>query len=186
MPGLGSLALICPSGLVLLNLPNSATGHIDAGYYAAIYSTCGDVGWECAELFRSNDGGLTYGRIARANGEVTVGEIDSITGPATEPTLPRRLARLRRFQFDHRHPLRGRRCASITDAQIAAGQNLAAVGRDGRWVIIQFKTVTFDTGDQYALADLIWGVNDTEHLLGTTVDGDTFVLLSDLGPAAHP
>ena len=178
VPGQGGSALICPSGLVLLDIPRLATGHIDAGYYAAIYNTCGDDGWECAELYRSNDGGLTYGRVARTNGETTVGEIDSITGPATDPTLPGDSPAYDTTSSITVTLFEGT-LASITDAQIAAGQNLAAVGVDGRWVIIQFKTATFDTGDQYTLTDLIWGVNGTEHLLGTTVDGDTFVLLSD-------
>ena len=178
VPGSGGSALICPSGLVLLDLPRLATGHIDAGYYAAIYSTCGDVGWECAELYRSNDGGLTYGRVARTNGEVTVGEINSITGPATDPTLPGDSPAYDTSSAITVTLFEGT-LASITDAQIAAGQNMAAIGVDGRWVIIQFKTATLDTGDQYTLTDIIWGVNGTEHLLGTTVDGDTFVLLSD-------
>ena len=178
VPGSGGSALICPSGLVLLDIPRLATGHIDAGYYAAIYNTCGDDGWECAELYRSNDGGLTFGRVARTNGETTVGEIDAITGPATDPTLPGDSPAYDDTSSITVTLFEGT-LASITDAQIAAGQNLAAIGRDGRWVIIQFKTATFDTGDQYTLTDLIWGVNGTEHLLGTTVDGDSFVLLSD-------
>ena len=178
VPGQGGSALICPSGLVLLDIPRLATGHIDAGYYAAIYNTCGDDGWECAELYRSNDGGLTYGRVARTNGETTVGEIDSITGPATDPTLPGDSPAYDDSSAITVTLFEGT-LGSITDAQIAAGQNMAAVGFDGRWVIIQFKTVTLDTTDQYTLTDIIWGVNGTEHLLGTTGDGDTFVLLSD-------
>ena len=178
VPGSGGSALICPSGLVLLDIPRLATGHIDAGYYAAIYNTCGDDGWECAELYRSNDGGLTYGRVARTNGETTVGEIVTISGPATDPTLPGDSPAYDTTSAITVTLFEGT-LASITDAQIAAGQNLAAVGADGRWVIIQYKTATFDTGDQYTLSDIIWGVNGTEHLLGTTVNGDTFVLLSD-------
>ena len=58
---------------------------------------------------------------------------------------------------------------------------MAAIGVNGRWVLIQFKTATLDTGDQWTLTDLIWGVNETQHLLGTTVAGDTFVLLTGSG-----
>ena len=164
---------------MLLDIPRLNTLHIDAGYYAAIYSTCPAAdSWACAELYRSNDGGVTYGRVARTNAETTVGEIDSITGPATDPTLPGESPAYDTTSTITVTLFEGT-LASITDAQIAAGQNMAAVGLDGRWVIIQFKTATLDTGDTSTLTDLIWGLNETQHLLYTTVAGDSFVLLSD-------
>ena len=180
VPGGPGSGPICPSGLVLLDIPCLHDSHsADAGYYAAIYSTCPAAdSWACAELYRSNDGGVTFGRVARTNDETTVGEIDTITGPATDPTLPGDSPPYDTTSSITVTLFEGT-LSSITDAQIAAGQNLAAVGVDGRWVIIQYKTATLDTGDTWTLTDLIWGLNDTEHLLGTTVDGDTFVLLSD-------
>ena len=171
---------ICPSGLVLLDLPCLQESHSgDAGYYAAIYSTCPAAdSWACAELYRSNDGGGTFGRVARTNDETTVGEIDDITGPPTDVALPGESP-----QYDESNSitvsLYEGELASITDAQIDAGQNLAAIGSDGAWVIIQFKTATLSTESTYVLTDLIWGLYDTRHLLGTTSAGDTFVLLSD-------
>ena len=106
MPGGPGSGPICPSGLVLLDLPRLNAAHIDAGYYAAIYSTCPECdSWACAELYRSNDGGVTYGRVARTNDETTVGEIDAITGPATDPTLPGDSPAYDATQLDHRHAL---------------------------------------------------------------------------------
>ena len=178
VPGGPGSGLICPTGMVVLNLPRLRKVDIDAGYYVALYGLCSS--WACAEVYRSSDGGLTYGRVARTNLETTVGEILAISGPATDPTLPGDSP-----AYDDANSITVTlfegELASITDAQIAAGQNTAAIGVDGRWVIIQFKTATLDTGDQWTLTDLIWGVNDTAHLLGTTVEGDTFVLLSDSG-----
>ena len=141
--------------------------------------------WTCAELYRSSDGGVTFGRVARTDLESTVGEITDITGPATDPTLPGDSP-----PYDSANSITVSlfegTLASITDAQIDAGQNMAAIGSDGSWVIIQFKTATLDTGDTWVLTDLIWGLNDTQHLLGTTGVGDTFVLLSESDAAAHP
>lgn len=157
LPGTGP---ICNSVAVLLDIPRLREIDIDAGYYAAIYGLCDS--WNCAELYRSNDGGLTYGRVARTDIEATVGAIsDLATGGDFTVTL---------FNGE---------LSSVTHTQIDAGQNMAAVGIDGRWVIIQFQTATLTTSDTYALTDITWGINDTAHLLGTTVDGDTFVLLSD-------
>ena len=173
-PGAGP---ICGSVAVLLDIPRLREADIDAGYYVAIYGLCPET-WTCGELYRSSDGGLTYGRVARTNDQTVVGQIVSITGPSTDPVLPGESP-----QYDTTNAITVNlfqgALASITDAQIAAGQNLAAIGIHGRWVIIQFKTATFDTGDQWTLTDLIWGVNETQHLLYTTVAGDTFVLLSD-------
>jgi len=176
VPGGAGEGPVCPTGMVILDLPRLAPDHTDAGYYVALYGTCDS--WACAEVYRSNDGGLSYGRVARTDLETTVGEIVSITGPATDPTLPGDSPPYDTTTSITVTLFEGT-LASITDEQIAAGQNLAAIGQDGRWVIIQYKTATFDTGDTWVLSDLIWGVNDTEHLLGTTVDGDTFVLLTD-------
>ena len=175
-PGGPGSGLICLSYAVLLDIPRLREADIDAGYYLAIYGECPDA-WECAELYRSSDGGLTYGRVARTNSQTPVGQILDITGPATDPTLPGDSP-----PYDAANSitvtLYTGELASVTDAQIDAGLNMAAIGQDGAWVIIQFKTATLDTGDTWVLTDIIWGLNDTQHLLGTTGNGDTFVLLS--------
>jgi hypothetical protein len=177
VPGSSGNGPICPSAVVLLDIGRLREQDTDAGYYAAIYGLCPDF-WSCAELYRSNDGGTTFGRVGRTDLETTVGEILTITGPATDPTLPGESPAYDTTTSITVELFEGT-LSSISDAQIAAGQNLAAIGVHGRWVIIQFKTATLDTGDQWTLTDLIWGLNDTQHLLYTTVAGDSFVLLSD-------
>jgi hypothetical protein len=172
-PGTG---VVCPSGVVLLDIPRLDDSHVDAGFYAAVYGTC--QGWACAELYRSNDGGVTFARVARVDEETTVGEITAITGPPTNPAMPGESP-----QYDSSDSITVQlfegELGTITDAQLAAGQNMAAIGVDGRWVIIQFQTAVLTTTDTYELSEIIWGLNDTRHLLNTTVAGDTFVLLSD-------
>lgn len=181
IPGSTGGGPICPSGAVLLDIPclEGSPPAGEAWIYAALYGLCPDF-WSCAELYRSNDSGVTYQRIARADTETTVGTIDSITGPPTDVTLPGDSP-----PYDTTSAitvtLAEGTLSSVTDAQIAAGQNLVAIGQHGRWVIIQFKTATLDTGDTWTLTDLIWGVNDTIQNIGSTVAGDSFVLLSDSG-----
>jgi hypothetical protein len=175
-PGGPGSALTCPSGIVILDLPRLRNVDIDAGYYVAIYGLC--ESWECAELWRSSDEGVTYGRVARTNDEVTVGEILDMTGPPTDPILPGDSPDYDTANFITVQLFEGT-LGSVTDAQILAGANTAAIGMDGRWVIIQFKTATLDTADQWTISDIIWGLNDTAHNLGTTVAEDSFVLLSD-------
>jgi Putative phage tail protein/Protein of unknown function (DUF2793) len=178
VPGGAGSGPVCPTGMVILDIPRQNPSHVDAGYYVALYGECDS--WACAEVQRSNDGGLTYGRVARTDLETTVGEIVTITGPATDPTLPGDSPAYDDTTFITVQLFEGT-LSSITDEQIAAGQNKAAIGVDGAWVIVQFKTATLDTTDQWTLTDLIWGLDDTEHLLGTTGVGDWFVLLSDSG-----
>ena len=178
LPGEHGNGPICPSEVVLLDIPCLRDSIVrDAGYYAAIYGLCPET-WTCAELYRSNDGGATFGRVARTDRQATVGEIDDITGPPTDVALLGESP-----QYDESNSITVTlftgTLSSITDAQIDAGFNAAAIGVDGRWVIIQYKTATLSTDNTWVLTDLIWGLQDTGHLLGTTVAGDTFVWLND-------
>jgi hypothetical protein len=176
VPGGPGSGPVCPSDVVILDIPRLRNVDIDAGYYVAIYGQC--ESWECAELWRSSDGGATYGRVARTNDEVTAGTITSISGPPTGVDGPGDSPDYDESSTITITLLEGT-LESVTDAQIEAGANMAAIGQDGSWVIIQFKTATLDTGDQWTISDIIWGVNDTAHNLGTTGENDTFVLLSD-------
>ena len=166
---------VCPSGIVLLDIPCTTPTELPI-ISAAVYGLC--ESWACAELYVSDDGGVTYGRITTFDNEATVGEIADISGPPTDPAMPGDSP-----QYDSGDAISvtlfNGELASITDAQIAAGQNLAAIGVDGQWLLIQFRTAVLTSTDTYELTDIIWGVQDTRHLLGTTVIGDTFVLLSD-------
>jgi hypothetical protein len=180
VPGSSGGGPICDSAVVLLDIPcltGTPPSGDEAWIYAAIYGTCANF-WNSAALYRSDDGGETYAQIARAEQETTVGTILDMTGPDTDPTLPGDSPPYDSSNSITVNLLEGT-LASVSDAGIDAGLNLAAIGQPGRWVIIQFKTADLDTNNVWTLTDLIWGVNGTEHLLGTTGENDTFVLLSD-------
>jgi hypothetical protein len=172
--------LVCPSEAVFLDLPRLRPEHTDAGFYAAVYGTCDS--WECASIYRSPDGGSSYGRVATASFQATVGEIEAFDGSPTNPSEPPGTDTAIDYDTDNTITVRllsPGSLSSVSDAQIIAGYNAAAIGLDGRWLIIQFKTVDPQTDGSYVLSDLVWGLNDTEDNLGTTVTGDTFVLLND-------
>lgn len=178
VPGSSGGGPICPSAAVLLDIPclDGVPPTGETWIYAAIYGQCSN--FDCAALYRSSDGGESYAQVATTDAEATVGDIIDITGPPTDPAMPGESPQFDSSDSITVQMLNGE-LSSITDAQLAAGQNLAAIGVDGRWVIIQFQTAVLTTTDTYELSEIIWGVNDTRHLLGTTIVGDSFVLLSD-------
>jgi hypothetical protein len=55
--------------------------------------------------------------------------------------------------------------------------NLAAIGVDGRWEIIRYRTATLVTAGVYTLSGLLRGLQGTESNRGNHAIGDTFVKL---------
>ena len=73
--------------------------------------------------------------------------------------------------------------SGTTDAGLAQGANLAAIGGPGNWEIIQFKTATeevvtdYVTSGRYRLTDLRRGLRGTERFTNTHNASELFVLL---------
>lgn len=67
--------------------------------------------------------------------------------------------------------------ASVTDAQIQIGANLAAYGAPGRWEIIQVKTITNVAGKVYDFTEIVRGLRGTEVFSAQHEPGDKFILL---------
>jgi hypothetical protein len=156
-------ALVCPSQAIYLDLPRLRSADTDAGYYAAVYGLC--TSWACAGIYRSSDGGVSYARVAQTQTEATVGTIiDQDTAGTIYLTLDTIGATL----------------SSITTDQRDAGQNIAAVGSDGQWEIIQFQTATLTSGDVWELSDITRGLEQTTSY-APAADGERFVLLSGPG-----
>jgi hypothetical protein len=155
--------LVCPSQAIYLDLPRLRSSDTDAGYYAAVYGLCST--WACAGIYRSSDGGVTYARVAQTQVEATVGTIiDQDTAGTIYLTLDTLGATL----------------SSITTDQRDAGQNVAAIGSDGQWEIIQFQTATLTSGDVWELSDIVHGLEQTTSYAPAAV-GERFVLLSGPG-----
>ena len=129
----------------------------------------------------------TYGaRGAHRSSRRRSARSSTITGPPTDPTLPGDSPAYDTSNSITVTLFEGT-LASITDAQIDAGQNMAAIGQ--RWPLGHHPVQDSDArhGRSRGRSPTSSGASTTpQHLLGTTVDGDTFVLLSDSGAAAHP
>jgi hypothetical protein len=62
--------------------------------------------------------------------------------------------------------------------QADASINVAAIGADGRWEIVRFRTPSLVSPGVYILSGFLRGLRGTESFRGTHAAGDTFVLLS--------
>ena len=159
-------ALVCPVETILLDLPGLRTGDTDAGYYMAARSLCAD-GFRCAELYRSSDAGDSYVWVGRAANESTIGTVLVADLDGSSPDLLE-------IELESGGPLE-----SVTDAQLDAGLNLAAVGADGRWLILQYNVATLDSGAAWILQVARSGLFGTAEHLASIVAGDRFVMLSE-------
>lgn len=72
--------------------------------------------------------------------------------------------------------------SSVTyDVFLAGTSNVAAVGVDGRWEIIKFRTASSLGGGRYILSGLLRGLRGTEHNRGNHTNVDSFVVLATAG-----
>lgn len=175
---------ICPHEAIFLDLPRLREEDIDAGYYAAVRPLCLD-GRTCAVIYRSSDGGETYGQVAVTDAAATMGEI---VGNVAPPDSGGQVITGSPLIFDETTVITvtlqsGDALESTTPAGMQAGHNSAAIGADGRWELIAYRDATLVSGseDTWELTGLWRGLRDTEAHSATTVDGDRFVRLDAPG-----
>jgi hypothetical protein len=167
------LTFIGPTTAVLLDLPCLQDADSNPGFYVAARRTNYDgTLWHGCVIYKSSDGGATFTDEASITGEAMMGIVgaavpvsdaytwDTVTVIAV--TVPSSTV-----TFE-----------SITDAAVLAGGNEAAMGMDGRWEIVQFATATQVDATHWHLSRLLRGRRGTEHVMGTSMAGDDFVLLS--------
>ena len=169
----GSMEILEPTDLYLLDLPALRPEDDDAGIYA-IAAPRSQVGtWRGAIVFRSVDGGGSYQSVETVTIEATTGVLAS----ALEPSLT--------TSWDDENVLtvvlRSGSFESHTDEEVLGGANVLAVGADGRWEIVQFATATQVGELTWELSHLLRGRRGTEHVLGSSVLGDTVVLMDGPG-----
>jgi hypothetical protein len=158
-----------PVESLLLDLPPLVLTDDDPGVYAAVYPSSIGGDFRGAIFSRSPDGGnyatigsaTTLTPVGRVWGAVPVGP-STIFDEGTEITVE-----LYHGELESR-----------TEEDVIGGANAAAIGADGRWEVIQFKTAVNTSGNVWRLTGLLRGRKGTEHAIGTSVDGDTFVMLS--------
>lgn len=69
--------------------------------------------------------------------------------------------------------------ASVSDADLLAGVNSAALGRNGRWEILAYGVATQLDERKWRLSHFLRGLKGTEWAVGLHQSGDTFVPLTE-------
>lgn len=172
------LTFIGPSSYEPMDLPCLQDADSDPGFYVAAQRADGiGNGWKGTSIFKSLDSGVSF----------TVQF--SLLIEATMGTLASAIAKSDYHTWDDftvitvNVPSSAYTFESMTDDAVLAGGNAAAMGADGRWEIVQFAIATQMTATQWQLSRLLRGRRGTEHLIGTSRFGDSFVIVStgDLG-----
>ncbi|RUO67984.1 hypothetical protein CWI73_03770 [Idiomarina piscisalsi] len=164
-PEENGLPLVIP-----LDIP-SKTPNLDApSITLAAYST--KENFSGSAVVMSTDLGDSYQTIANPGSQATVGITTNILQNANP------------YIFDDESSLTVRvqpwqSLSSITDEEMIAGKNMAAIGKPGRYEIIQFKDVQDNLDGTWTLTKLLRGRLGTEHLIDTHANKDIFVLLDD-------
>lgn len=155
---------------LLLDIPMVLSQQDKPGISAAVYGLAS--GWPGALILRSDDSGNSYQgvfsstvspRVFRATTALGAGRTDiidatnvlTLTEVSRAPTL-----------------------ASVSFASAAAGQNLAALGADGRWEIVSFLSVTDNGNDTWTIRDFMRGRFGTEWAMSLHQADDLLVMLS--------
>lgn len=154
--------------LVLLDIPILLDADNDPGFYYAVagYTT---GGWGGAVLFKSIDDGVTYAAHDSMGVAAGIGTAVDVLeeGPTTIWDGGNSVNVL----------MTSGTLVSDTEDNVLAGKNAAALGLDGRWEIIQWRTATLNIDGSYTLSNLLRGRHGTEHNIGNHEVGDVFVAL---------
>jgi len=159
--------------LVLLDIPALRDTDNNAGIYGAVRATGSGNAWLGALIWRSLDGTGGWSNIASATAQATMGTLSGPPGVGITTTWDT----ANTIQVT----LQSGTLSSKTEDQILSGENLAAIGVDGRWELVQFRTATQLTSTTWELSNLLRGRRGTEHLVGTAQAAERFVLLSGSG-----
>jgi hypothetical protein len=153
------------SFLSLLDIPALPGDDIDRG---ALYAgVCGfSRNWRGAGLYRSDDGGANYGRLADISNAAIMGTAVNALATGVTPV------------FDDVNTLtvvllNDSELQNVSALAVLNGANAALVGHE----VIQFATATLVEPAKYLLSGLLRGRLGTEWAVGGHVAGEPFVLL---------
>lgn len=173
-----SVIVASPVEAFYLDLPALRAEDDDAGFYAVARPVVPSGRFAGGSIYRSSDGNA-YAKVATFSAAATMGTIANVLGIGSGDIVDD--ANLLDVK------LTSGTLASITDDELLAGLNAAAVGAHGRWEIIQFKTATPGAiAGSYTLSHLTRGRRGSEHAIGSSLLGDRFVLLTGPGIARVP
>lgn len=167
-----------PVEMILLDLPPLDLSHDDPGIYATARPILRGGLFRGASYLRSSDNGASYTLVGSSGRDSAVGVVLSAlpSGPTTI--------------FDEANELTIELLHGTIESQseedVLDGSNAAAIGADGRWEIIQFKNAENVAGNVWRVTGLLRGRRGTEHAVGSSQSGDSFVLLASGGLARIP
>jgi hypothetical protein len=166
------LSFTGPSSFELLDLPALSDADNDPGFYVAAQRFGAGGRWNGALFYQSLDGGVTFTEQFAVTTEATMGAIAAPVPPSQAYTWDTTTV------ITVNVPNGSVTFESRTDDAILAGANTAAMGADGRWEIVQFGTATQVSPTQWNLSRLLRGRRGTEHVMGSSVAADKFVVVS--------
>lgn len=173
------LTTFASTELLMLDLPALREADDDAGFYAAAArSGIGSV-WSGAGIYRSADGGGSWAHVGTVTNTATTGRINTALPAGITGTWDYANA------IDVMLPA-GTTLDSRTRPAVLLGANMAAIGTDGRWELVQFVNAEEISANRWRLTTLLRGRRGTEHLVGTSEVNDYFVLVSGPGIVRLP
>ncbi len=164
VPGLGDTTA------VMLDVPMLLDSQNDARIYYVLAGA--DKGWVGGILQRSNDGGTSYETVASTAISGTIGITDTLLADGIHHTWDR----VNTVDVTLDNPEQN--LESRDELAVLNGANVAALGDDGRWEIIQYVNAELIGPGQYRLSKLLRGQLGTEHNKANHTISDRFVVLS--------
>lgn len=127
--------------------------------------------WRGAQLYKSSDGGTTYGAVLSTTRSAIIGRATSVLGDFDGGNV-----------FDYENTvtielLSTGSLISYTQLQVLNGSGAFLLGAPGRWEVLQAKTATLVAPSTYTLSGLLRGRRGTEWAMGTHQTSDRFVLI---------
>lgn len=159
-----------PTELVLLDIPRIIDTQDGMGIPFGMWGYAS--GWRAGVLMRSDDIGATWNTVSASN---QVARVFKMTGTALPDASSYSVDRATFLTVNAL--VSSSELVSITETQLYAHGNLAAIGADGRWEIIAFQTATDLGSDQYKISNLLRGLYGTEGNTGNHTTTDLLVML---------
>ena len=155
---------------LLLDIPRLMSAQDVYGVPAAVYGLAS--GWPGGMILRSDDSGGSYNVVFSSN---TAGGVFRATDamPAGRFDIVDTTTVLTVSEVSKNPSL-----SSVSFASAASGQNLAAIGADGRWEIVSFMTVADNGNDTWTIRDFMRGRFGTEWAASLHESGDLMVVLT--------
>jgi hypothetical protein len=153
----------------LLDIPLMADSYDSPGFPVAMTGRAS--GWPGGVLYRSDDGGEVWDNILafKAPGSTSGFALDSLAAHSGTTLDKSGVLTVRLYQGE---------LSSVSEAQLFAGQNWFAYGKNGRWEIIAAQNCVLNGDNTYTLTDFLRGQMGTEWASGLHAAFDKLIPVS--------